>query len=97
MLGDEDGRVPETMEVPVKGGPVIPLVVGDEFDGDKLKMEWQWNHNPVDEAWTLKEHKGFLRLKTNKVVSNLYEARNTLTQGWKGRNVVEVLHWRSVE
>ena len=84
MLGDEDGRVPETMEVPVKGGPVIPLVVGDEFDGDKLKMEWQWNHNPVDEAWTLKEHKGFLRLKTNKVVSNLYEARNTLTQRMEG-------------
>lgn len=84
MLGDEDGRVPETMEVPVKGGPVIPLVVSDEFDGDKLKMEWQWNHNPVDEAWTLKEHKGFLRLKTNKVVSNLYEARNTLTQRMEG-------------
>ena len=84
MLGDENGRVPEVMEVPVKGGPVIPLVVSDEFDGDKLKMEWQWNHNPVDEAWTLKEHKGFLRLKTNKIVQNLYEARNTLTQRMEG-------------
>ena len=45
------------MEVPVKGGPVIPLVVSDEFDGDKLKMEWQWNITLWMEAWTLKEHK----------------------------------------
>lgn len=84
MLGDRNGRVPETMEVPVSGGPVIPLVVSDEFDADELDIHWQWNHNPVKEAYSLTERKGFLRLKTNKVVPSLFEARNTLTQRMEG-------------
>lgn len=45
-----------------------------------LSLYWQWNHNPIDEAWSLTERPGFLRLKTARVVDNLNVAPNTLTQ-----------------
>ena len=50
----------------------------------QLKKLWQWNHNPINEAWSLTERPGFLRLKTNRVVPNLYLAPNTLTQRMEG-------------
>ena len=50
----------------------------------KLGLHWQWNHNPIDEAWSLTERPGFLRLKTNRVVNTLYLAPNTLTQRMEG-------------
>ena len=45
-----------------------------------LNLYWQWNHNPVDEAWSLTERPGYLRLKTARVVDNLQVAPNTITQ-----------------
>ena len=50
----------------------------------QLKKCWQWNHNPVDKAWSLTERPGYLRLKTSRVVPNLYLAPNTLTQRMEG-------------
>jgi beta-xylosidase len=38
----------------------------------------------VDDAWSLTERPGFLRLKTSRVVENLYLAPNTLTQRMEG-------------
>ncbi len=90
MIGDEQGQVPELMR-PIKGGePEKHIVCSDAFDitdGEqmgKLALCWQWNHNPVDEAWSLTERPGFLRLKTSRVVDNLYLAPNTLTQRMEG-------------
>lgn len=45
-----------------------------------LSLYWQWNHNPIDEAWSLTERPGYLRLTTARVVDNLNVAPNTLTQ-----------------
>ena len=45
---------------------------------------WQWNHNPVNTAWSLTERPEYLRLKTARVVPNLYLAPNTLTQRMEG-------------
>ena len=84
MLGDENGKVPETVRPLVNGQPATAIVKSDDFSSDKLGLHWQWNHNPIDEAWSLKERPGFLRLKTNRVVSNLYLAPNTLTQRMEG-------------
>lgn len=84
ILGDEEGRVPDMMP---QGGDEVRdtrLVTSDEFASDNLNLFWQWNHNPVDEAWSLTERKGFLRLRTNKVVPTLYEARNTISQRMEG-------------
>ena len=64
--------------------PSTAIVKADNFDNTKLGLHWQWNHNPIDNAWSLTERPGFLRLKTNRVVPNLYLAPNTLTQRMEG-------------
>ena len=84
MLGDENGKVPERMEKPVQGYPVKSITRSDDFNDAVLGLHWQWNHNPIDEAWSLTERPGYLRLKTNKVSETLYTARNTITQRMEG-------------
>lgn len=84
MLGDADGHVPEVMEKPVQGYESDGLVVSDDFSGNVLKLNWQWNHNPIDSCWSLTERAGYLRLKTGRVVDNIFLAPNTLTQRMEG-------------
>ena len=84
MLGDKDGKVPERMQKPLQGEPVKGITKSDDFKEGKLGLHWQWNHNPVDDAWSLSERPGYLRLKTNKVVESIYTARNTITQRMEG-------------
>ncbi len=84
MLGDEYNKVPEVMRPYKSGQPEAAIVKSDDFSAEKLGLHWQWNHNPVDNAWSLKERPGFLRLKTSRVVPNLYLAPNTLTQRMEG-------------
>ena len=84
MLGDENGKVPDTMRPLVSGQPTKSIVNSDDFSDAKLGLHWQWNHNPIDEAWSLTERPGWLRLKTNRVVPNLFEAPNTITQRMEG-------------
>ena len=56
----------------------------DDFDTGRLSLNWQWNHNPLDDCWSLTERPGFLRLRTGRVVDNLFLAPNTLTQRMSG-------------
>ena len=84
MLGDEYGKVPDVMRPYKSGQPEKDIVCSDDFSNTKLGLHWQWNHNPIDNAWSLTERPGFLRLKTNRVVPNLYLAPNTITQRMYG-------------
>ena len=84
MLGDEEGKVPETVRPLVSGQPETGIVRADDFGKPELGLHWQWNHNPIDKAWSLTERPGQLRLKTSRVVDNLYLAPNTLTQRMEG-------------
>jgi len=84
MLGDEKGLVPATVRPVVGNQPTTAIVCADDFSGTKLGLHWQWNHNPIDQAWSLDERPGWLRLTTNRVVPNLYLAPNTLTQRMMG-------------
>jgi beta-xylosidase len=84
MLGDENGKVPDEVRPFVSGQPETGIVKSDDFAEPKLGLQWQWNHNPVDNAWSLTERPGFLRLKTNRVVNTIYLAPNTLTQRMEG-------------
>ena len=84
MLGDEEGLVPTRVRALVNGEPEKHIVCSDNFSAEKLGLHWQWNHNPVDAAWSLTERQGWLRLKTSRVVPNLYLAPNTLTQRMEG-------------
>lgn len=89
LLGDEKGKVPAEFALSSgdgrqETGDGSSVVVSDDFSGKTLKKEWQWNHNPVDAAWSLTARKGWLRLRTSRVVDNLYMAPNTLTQRMEG-------------
>ena len=84
MIGDEQGKVPTTMRPYKSGQPMTSIVCSDDFSTSTMGLHWQWNHNPINQAWSLTERPGFLRLKTNRVVPNLYLAPNTLTQRMEG-------------
>lgn len=64
----------------------------DEFNSPDLGLQWQFNHNPVDEAWSLTEHKGHLTLHALPSES-FKKARNTLTQksmGYTGQFTIKL-------
>ncbi|KAF2515030.1 glycosyl hydrolase 43 family protein [Flavobacterium zhairuonense] len=83
ILG-ENNKVPETLELPSNKSLIPNLVDSDEFNRKKgqenLPLVWQWNHNPDNSLWSLKERKGFLRLKIGRIDTDFLQARNTLTQ-----------------
>ncbi len=77
-----DGKAVTTFKKPDVGKtyPITNLPTSDEFNEKKLGMQWGWNHNPDPAKWSLTKRPGYLRLSTARVVSNLTEAVNTLTQ-----------------
>lgn len=50
------------------------------YNGSNLKLQWQWNHNPNNNLWSLTERPGCLRLKSGLLSHHIRDARNTLTQ-----------------
>ena len=91
MIGFEGnfGRAPRTWFKPgtqlgnYKAGekplsePHGPYNRSDNFDGKQLGRIWQWNHNPEEKMWGLKN--GKLRINSMPA-EQLMWARNTLTQ-----------------
>jgi len=75
----------DTYKKPNVGGvqPIKVPATADEFNSPKLGLQWQWNHNPDPQKWSLTEHKGYMRLKASNA-KNLTDARNTLTQRVQG-------------
>lgn len=66
---------------PETGGerPITAPQSSDEFNVPELSLQWQWNHNPVDGAWSLTSTPGHLTLGALQADS-LKNARNTLAQ-----------------
>ena len=64
-------------------GQILAPQSSDNFNNDKLGPQWQWNHNPVDDHWSLNEIKGYLLLRAIKATDNKH-ARNTLSQKLMG-------------
>ena len=82
MLGLESnlGRAPRTWLKPninASVQPHAPYERSETFNGKTLGRVWQWNHNPDDRKWRLKN--GRLRLQSMPA-EQLMWARNTLTQ-----------------
>jgi beta-xylosidase len=70
--------------------PITRPATSDEFDSPGLGLQWQWNHNPVNDRWSLTKRPGFLRLK-NVPADDLPVARNTLTQKlWDDAGIIDV-------
>ncbi|WP_370621889.1 family 43 glycosylhydrolase [Bacillus sp. JCM 19034] len=82
MIG-VNGKAPEQFEVDL---PAVStkksLVISDDFDyvQNKLPLNWQWNHNPDNEKWSVTKRPGYLRLETCHLADRILQARNTLTQ-----------------
>ncbi|WP_188463244.1 family 43 glycosylhydrolase [Marivirga lumbricoides] len=83
VLGEE-GKVPEYLDLPASEGLMPGIVASDNFERRKndkaLPLVWQWNHNPDNSLWSVKERKGYLRLKTGRIDTSFVQAKNTLTQ-----------------
>ncbi len=74
-------------------GRVYPITHpgrSDEFKERTLSPIWQWNHNPVNGAWSLTARPGWLRL-TALPGPELSKARNTLTEKlWGEAGTIDV-------
>ena len=83
ILG-ENNKVPEYLNLPAGKGLIPGIVNSDDFNRKKndpdLPLVWQWNHNPDNSLWSVKEREGYLRLKTGRTDSSFVQAKNTLTQ-----------------
>ncbi len=77
-----DGKVPQTLDIPVTNTAIPACVASDEFSGEsgRLGLQWQWNHNPDNRVWSLTQRPGFLRLTTGRVDNDFEQVRNMLTQ-----------------
>jgi len=61
----------------------------DDFNAPVLSPIWQWNHNPVKEAWSLTARPGWLRLNALPAMG-LSTARNSLTEKlWGQAGVID--------
>ena len=71
--------------------PCLPAA-SDDFGGKRLSLQWQFNHNPVDDAWSLTSRKGYLAIDALHAES-FKKARNTVSQkimGFAGSYTVSV-------
>lgn len=84
MMG-VNGKAPVTLTIDgdYKG---TQLAKDDDFSysSNKLALEWQWNHNPDNTAWSVTERDGWLRLHNAHIAKSIMNARNTLTMRTEG-------------
>jgi beta-xylosidase len=80
---DRPDVVPDRSPKPILGHPFAEPPTSDDFSAPRLGLQWQWNHNPDERKWSLKERPGFLRLHATQA-DGIWTARNTLTQKAQG-------------
>ena len=81
-LADNNGKVPQVLNIPVTNTPIPAGIASDEFNEgiSRPGLQWQWNHNPDNRYWSLTQRPGFLRLTTGRVDNDFEQVRNMLTQ-----------------
>jgi len=85
--GNGIGNTVHHSRKPIKGYPITAPQADDEFDSSAPGHQWQWNHNPRDDHWSLSERAGRLRLKAGVPVSDggFWNAANTISQRIMGK------------
>ncbi|SFD12943.1 family 43 glycosylhydrolase [Ruminococcus albus] len=80
-----NGKAPVVLDMPGNHAGT-QLAKDDEFNysSNKLMLEWQWNHNPDNNYWSVTERPGWLRLKNGYIAKSIINARNTLTMRTEG-------------
>lgn len=77
-----DGAVPQNPDF-VSTRPdysYAPVGISDDFSGDTLKAQWQWNHNPDPAYWSFQKNPPALSLRTRALSENITRTVNILTQ-----------------
>ncbi|MCR4773879.1 MAG: glycoside hydrolase 43 family protein [Prevotella sp.] len=76
-----------TYKVPSIGCAPYPKLTGvsateasDDFNGEALSPQWQWNHQEAAGSWSLTERKGWLRMRTVGTAKVMKQARGTITE-----------------
>ncbi|RFM30774.1 beta-xylosidase [Chitinophaga silvisoli] len=83
---DTIGRMVWKGVKPISYKRKLTIQTSDEFNTNKLNVQWEWNYQPRSDKWSLTERKGFLRLysfmptELNNEKSMILKAGNTLTQ-----------------
>ena len=83
---DTIGRMVWTGAKPMAYNKKLSIQTSDEFNDNRLKVQWEWNYQPRTGKWSLKERKGFLRLYAFKPIPSgngrnvILRAGNTITQ-----------------
>ncbi len=92
--GNGIGNTVHHYRKPIDGFPITAPQTDDEFGSRELGPQWEWNHNPRDDHWSLTEREGWLRLKAGVPVGEggFWNAANTVSQRimGKGKGVVTV-------
>ena len=80
--GDGIGEPVLSGKKPIAGYPIAAPQTDDEFTSGKLGPQWEWNHNPRDDRWSLTERPGWLRLRASVPVGkrDFWGACNTISQ-----------------
>jgi beta-xylosidase len=67
---------------PSLNNPNIKIQTSDDFSTPNLGLQWQWNHQPRAEKWSLTERPGYLRLYAFKPLedNNFFTVGNTIGQ-----------------
>jgi len=80
--GDGIGEPVDGAAKPIAGYPIAAPQTDDEFALPALGPQWEWNHNPRDERWSLTRRPGWLRLQASVPVGagGFWGASNTLSQ-----------------
>jgi len=82
-IGDDGiGTMVWSGKKPVPNAPIVFPQTSDEFSNPTLPPQWEWNHQPRKDKWSLSERRGWLRLHAFKPLrqDDLLKAGNTLTQ-----------------
>ncbi|WP_160311457.1 glycoside hydrolase family 43 protein [Rhodopirellula islandica] len=86
--GDGIGEPVWVHNKPIPSEHARPLQTSDEFDGQQIGPQWNWNHEPRRERFSLSARPGYLRLHASQPVTvdrgrlkgAFWGASNTLSQ-----------------
>lgn len=80
----------ETPNIAAANNPMSSFGAGtDDFSGTKLSVQWEWNHNPNNEKWSINDG---LTLQTASITEDLYGANNTVTHRITGPESSGTIH-----
>ncbi len=82
----------EPLKIKLNDSGLDNYFVGDDdftySEGEKLKLVWQWNHNPDNDNWSVLDNPGYYRITNGRTADNVWRTRNSLTQRTYGPNCV---------